>query len=329
MHEMRIETRFAGLFVATAFMAAATAAGQSIAISPSYTTTGVNGTVQYTATVTGLTNTAVTWSVNNVKGGNSTYGTISASGLYTAPAAIPSGGILIGALGSDKKTSTVVYVAVEPVGPTITSISPNPIPVGSYTVTITGSGFQKGAIAQSGGINLTTTFVNATTLKVAGYQGSAAASTFMIENTGTLFGPAFPGAVRVQQASSGADDFAQDGDRAVGCDQQFTSSGATGWTATAGTISAQGLYTAPAAMPTSSTVTVTATGAGGSASATVTLQAKNSQTISPTSVSLGLGATQQFTSPGATSWSAGARHSLPRPGFIPRRRRCPRPVPIP
>jgi hypothetical protein len=51
-------------------------------------------------------------------------------------------------------------------------------------------------------------------------------------------------------------------------------------------------------------VTVTAKGPGGSASATVTLQSQNPQAISPSAVSLNLGATQQFTSAGATAWSA-------------------------
>jgi hypothetical protein len=45
--------------------------------------------VQFAATVTGTANTAVTWSVNGVAGGNSTLGAISASGLYTAPSAVP------------------------------------------------------------------------------------------------------------------------------------------------------------------------------------------------------------------------------------------------
>ena len=80
----------------------------SIVISPGYTTVGVNGTVQYSATVTGLTNTAVTWSVNSVNGGNPTYGTITSGGLYKAPAAIPANGITVTALGSDKKTSATV-----------------------------------------------------------------------------------------------------------------------------------------------------------------------------------------------------------------------------
>jgi hypothetical protein len=43
-------------------------------------------TSQYTATITGSTNTNVTWSVNGVAGGNTSVGSISTSGLYTAPA---------------------------------------------------------------------------------------------------------------------------------------------------------------------------------------------------------------------------------------------------
>ena len=44
---------------------------------------------QYAATVTGSANTDVTWSVNGVAGGNATVGSITASGLYTAPASAP------------------------------------------------------------------------------------------------------------------------------------------------------------------------------------------------------------------------------------------------
>jgi hypothetical protein len=301
-----------GLFLcATALLVPSALEAQSIKISPSYTAVGVNGTVQYTAQVTGLANTAVTWSVSGVKGGNASYGTISTGGLYTAPAKIPANGITVTALGSDNKTSATVYVAVEPVGPSISSISPQPIPTGSYTVTLTGTGFQKGAIARTPGVNLPTTFVNSTTITTSGYQASAGTVAFQVENPGTLWGPAFnstfvasgpppqpPPAQTISPMTATVK---------LGATQQFTSSGATSWTTTAGIISTSGLFTAPAVMPSSSAVTVTATGPGGSASAAVTLQAPqapNPQTISPTTVSLNLGATQQFTSAGATAWAA-------------------------
>jgi uncharacterized protein (DUF1800 family) len=294
-----------GLFltVATLLMPVALRA-QTITISPGYTTVGVSGTVQYAAKVTGLANTAVTWEVNSVKGGNTTYGTVTTGGLYTAPLKIPANGITITALGSDSKTSATVYVTVEPPGPSISSISPSPIPVGSYSITVTGTGFQKGAILRVPGVNLSTTFVNATTLKASGYQGTASTTTFQVENPGTLWGPPFsaqfvasgpPARQTIAPASATVK---------LGATQQFTSTGATTWSATAGTIGAAGLYTAPATMPASNAVTVTATGPGGSASAAVTLQVQNPQAISPVTVSLGLGATQQFASSGATVWTA-------------------------
>src|SRR5207248_480126 len=45
--------------------------------------------VGFFASVTGSTNTKVTWQVNGTTGGNSTVGTISTSGLYVAPGTIP------------------------------------------------------------------------------------------------------------------------------------------------------------------------------------------------------------------------------------------------
>ena len=102
---MQMKRRSVGLFLsATALLVAPALQAQSIKISPSYTTVAVNGSVQYTAQVTGLTNTKVTWSVNRVSGGTATYGTITTSGLYTAPAKIPANGITVTALGSDNKT---------------------------------------------------------------------------------------------------------------------------------------------------------------------------------------------------------------------------------
>src|SRR5579862_235416 len=90
-------------------MAIPAAVAQTVTIRPGYTTVGVNQTVQYTATVSGLTNTSVTWKVNNVIGGNSTVGTISQMGLYTAPATVPTVSTLVEALASDNKTLGVQY----------------------------------------------------------------------------------------------------------------------------------------------------------------------------------------------------------------------------
>ncbi len=61
----------------------------TIRVTPSSINVFTGSAQQFTAIVTGTDNTAVTWTVNGVAGGNATFGTISASGLYTAPAAVP------------------------------------------------------------------------------------------------------------------------------------------------------------------------------------------------------------------------------------------------
>jgi hypothetical protein len=56
--------------------------------SPSLTTIAPSGTVLFSATIQGLTNPVVTWSVDGVASGNASTGTISSAGLYTAPFAL-------------------------------------------------------------------------------------------------------------------------------------------------------------------------------------------------------------------------------------------------
>ena len=61
----------------------------TVTIAPTTATVNTGATQQFTATVGNTTNTAVSWSVNGVTGGNQTVGFISSSGLYTAPNTVP------------------------------------------------------------------------------------------------------------------------------------------------------------------------------------------------------------------------------------------------
>jgi len=61
-----------------------------VTISPTSALLFPTQTQAFTATVTGTTTPSLTWSVNGIAGGNATIGTISPTGLYTAPAAVPS-----------------------------------------------------------------------------------------------------------------------------------------------------------------------------------------------------------------------------------------------
>ncbi len=69
----------------------------SISISPTSATVRVRRTVQFTATVQNTTNKGVAWKVNGITGGNSTVGTVSTGGLYTAPGTVPSSAVQVSA----------------------------------------------------------------------------------------------------------------------------------------------------------------------------------------------------------------------------------------
>ncbi len=168
---------------------------QSITVAPktAYAVTG--GTSQFTASVTGLSGTGVTWSAGGKVGGNSTAGSINSTGLYTAPAKLPGQNpVQIKATSTaDGKTAGIAYVNILSAGPTITSVSPNPLPVGTFTVTITGSGFVPGAEAYDSfgsysGIQLVTLSLTATSLTATGYQGPAASASFAVKNPGSVVG---------------------------------------------------------------------------------------------------------------------------------------------
>jgi trimeric autotransporter adhesin len=63
--------------------------GIFVTVTPNPVNVVVGAQLQFTAAVTGTSNTAVTWQVSGVAGGNSTVGTISTTGLYQAPATVP------------------------------------------------------------------------------------------------------------------------------------------------------------------------------------------------------------------------------------------------
>ena len=61
----------------------------TVAVTSSGSSVLLGNMQQFTAKVTGTSSTAVSWSVNGISGGNSMLGTISNTGLYTAPQDLP------------------------------------------------------------------------------------------------------------------------------------------------------------------------------------------------------------------------------------------------
>jgi fibronectin type 3 domain-containing protein len=73
----------------------------------------VDGSQQFAAAVSNTTYTSVNWLVSGVVGGNSSVGTISSSGLYTAPAGAPSGSVLVTAQSTyDPNSSATASVTI-------------------------------------------------------------------------------------------------------------------------------------------------------------------------------------------------------------------------
>jgi serine protease len=62
----------------------------TISVIPVVANVVANGTTTFTANVVNAVNTDVTWSVNGIAGGSPTIGTMSSSGVYTAPTTVPS-----------------------------------------------------------------------------------------------------------------------------------------------------------------------------------------------------------------------------------------------
>jgi hypothetical protein len=62
----------------------------SVSVTPLSASVLLGDTVSFAATVSNASNTAVSWNVAGIPGGDATWGTISADGAYTAPAILPS-----------------------------------------------------------------------------------------------------------------------------------------------------------------------------------------------------------------------------------------------
>lgn len=85
--------------------------GMTFAISPVSKTLSVNDTQTFTASVAGPTDTSVTWSIVDANGNATAHGgTISASGLYTAPASRGSFNVLATSNANSTRVMTVPVI---------------------------------------------------------------------------------------------------------------------------------------------------------------------------------------------------------------------------
>lgn len=102
----------------------------TVTIAPTSANVPVGQTVQFTATVSGAVSSAVTWQVNSVAGGNTTIGTTSTAGLYTAPAQIPNPAsvtVTVVSTADSTKSASAVVTITRP--PALISVAPGVVTV--------------------------------------------------------------------------------------------------------------------------------------------------------------------------------------------------------
>ena len=236
---------------------------------------------------------SVTWAVNGILGGSSAVGFVSSTGFYTAPVLVPSPATVAvqatsvafpSATGSS--SVTIKYPA-----PAISSVTPNPLTAGSFTLTVSGSSFQSGAVVKLAGVSLTTAFVSATQLTASGSTsttGSAVPVTVLnpdgqvsgtynisVIGNGQVTVSVSPSATTVKVRRTVSFTAAVQGTSDTRVTWQVN--GINGGNATVGTIASSGVYTAPANVPSPATVTIRAVSVADptkSATATATIVRK-------------------------------------------------------
>lgn len=294
----------------------------SITISPSTARLQAGLSLQFTATVKGTSNTAVTWSVNGVVGGNNAIGTISSSGLYTAPTIASASNVNVTASShADTAQSATAVVAVEPSSnQTTVTISPAKVTlqVGSsqqFTATVNGSSSNDVTWSVNGtaGGNPTVGTISTTGLYTAPPTVPAIAVTVSASSTANSNDLA-SATVSIESAQGGVSITISPTSASlqVGLSQQFSATvkgssntgvtwmvnGVAGGNSAVGTISSAGLYTAPQNVPSSGQVTVEArSNADSTKSATASLTILSTVTVklSPASATVYGAETQQFT----------------------------------
>jgi hypothetical protein len=155
-----------------------------VTVAPSSSSVRVGAAQQFVATVTGASNTAVTWSVNGVAGGSSSTGTINSAGMYVAAQTLGNPNTVTIAVTSAADTTAKSSATVTLLNPTpiLSNVSPSTINGGSFTLTITGSKFVSGAQVSMSGMPLSTTFVSATQLTASGTQSTSGTYAITVTN---------------------------------------------------------------------------------------------------------------------------------------------------
>ncbi|WP_224247838.1 Ig-like domain-containing protein [Hyalangium gracile] len=246
----------------------------AVSLSPAAARLTVSTSQQFTATVTGTANTAVSWSVTEAGGG-----TVSASGLYTAPST-PGTYHVVATSASDPTKSATATVTVEPVQTIIVvSVSPSTANLltgetRTFTATVTGT--------TNTAVSWSVTEAGGGTVSASGlYTAPSTPGTYHVVATSAADPTKSATATVTVTAAITVTVSPTTATLVIGEPQQFTatvgntSNNAVTWTiqegAAGGSVDASGLYTAPVTPGTYHVVATSEADPTKSATATVTV----------------------------------------------------------
>lgn len=292
----------------------------TIAVNPSTVTLGAGQTQQFSAQVSGISQTGVTWSINPVVGSIDP-----ASGLYTAPATLTATQkVTVTATSTfDPQSSGTATITLQL--PTIT-VSPSAVSLTSGQT----QQFTAVATALTTGVTWSISPQAGTIDPNSGLYTAPASITGTIKVTVTatsVVNPSVSGTASITLQTTSIQVNPAAATLTGGQVQQFTVTAVGVQPAVTWSISPQigsidpnsGIYTAPATISTTQKITVTATSTvnpGISGTAIITLQAASIQ-VTPATATLNGGQTQQFTATVSGITSIGVTWSIsPQVGTI-------------
>ena len=283
----------------------------ALTVTPSSATVRGGDSQPFTAKTSDGSTPTLTWAVNAVAGGSASTGTITTTGVYTAPQFPPASNMVTISATETTNATTTASSAVTLNNPTpqIATVTPTSIPVGAFTLTVSGTNFAPGATLMFGTTALSTTRVSAAQITATGTATSAQVGSIAITvqnpNPGLISSAALTAqivgasaiAVAVAPASAtvrggGTQSFTATVTGTTNTSVTWSVNGTAGGSATTGTINSAGLYTAPANLPTPNTVTVTASSAAdatkqGNSGVTLENPLPVVTAISPTTIGVG------------------------------------------
>src|SRR6267142_4063272 len=174
----------------------------TVVVSPPTANIRASDSFPFSVAVSGTTNIAVTWSVNNTTGGSAALGMIGTNGNYTAPAALPNPNTITVRATSARDASASGSSSVTLLNPTpvLTGINPASVGTGDFTLTITGSKFVNGAQVLFGTTPVQTTFGSVTQLTATG--SASAPGTYAVSVSNPNPGASASSSVNLQVTGS-------------------------------------------------------------------------------------------------------------------------------